>query len=180
MAIQDEIPKSRLTLRYTTEVNGTPEDVDLPLRLLVLGDFSQGNSADRNVDFEDRRVRNLDGTNLDEQMKDMKMSVSFAMPNRIDPESGDEIAVNIPVDGIKSLSPEGFGQHIPKVKGLLLLKRLLQEVEANVANSKEFRKLLSDLYSDEDAFKNLVEQLKGYDSFKLPEAGAAGDAPAEG
>ena len=47
MAIQDEIPKSRLTLRYKTEINGQPEDIQLPLRLAVVGDFSLGTSKDR-------------------------------------------------------------------------------------------------------------------------------------
>ncbi len=37
MAIQDEIPKSRLTLRYKTEVDGEPQDVTLPLRMAVTG-----------------------------------------------------------------------------------------------------------------------------------------------
>jgi len=42
MTIQDDIgiPKSRVTLRYRTEINGVPEDVTLPLRILVAGDFS--------------------------------------------------------------------------------------------------------------------------------------------
>ena len=61
MAIQDEIPKSRLTLRYKTEVNGQPQDIQLPLRVAVTGDFSNGTSKDRKVDLEERRMRNLDG-----------------------------------------------------------------------------------------------------------------------
>ena len=56
MAIQDEIPKSRLTLRYKTEVNGQPEDVQLPLRMAVAGDFSGGSSKDRAVDLEAGRI----------------------------------------------------------------------------------------------------------------------------
>ena len=35
MSIQDEIPGSRLTLTYKTEVNGAQQDIDLPLRLAV-------------------------------------------------------------------------------------------------------------------------------------------------
>ncbi len=103
------------------------------------------------------------------------MRLSFAVKNRIDPENGDEISVDLPVDSMKSLSPEGFAQAIPKVRGLLLLKKLLQEVEANVANSKEFRKLLSELYANEDAFKQLLEQLKGYDSYQIASLGERGD-----
>src|SRR5689334_10692595 len=70
MAVQDEVPKSRITLRYRTEINGTPADIDLPLRLLMLGDFSQGTSADRKLDLEERKARNLDGTNTGAVMKD--------------------------------------------------------------------------------------------------------------
>ena len=57
MSIQDEIPKSRLTLKYKTDVNGQPEDVTLPLRMAILGDFSGGTSTDRKVDLEERRIR---------------------------------------------------------------------------------------------------------------------------
>ena len=31
MAVQDEVPKSRITLIYKTEVNGEPAAVDLPV-----------------------------------------------------------------------------------------------------------------------------------------------------
>jgi type VI secretion system protein ImpB len=37
MAITDEIPKSRLTLTYRTNVHGEAEDVALPFRVLVMG-----------------------------------------------------------------------------------------------------------------------------------------------
>ncbi|MGD9037032.1 MAG: type VI secretion system contractile sheath small subunit, partial [Syntrophobacterales bacterium] len=84
MAIQDEIPKSRLTLKYKTEISGQPEDLTLPMRLLVAGDFSLGTSKDRKVDLEERRLRNMDGTNTDAVMKDMGMSLKFAVENKID------------------------------------------------------------------------------------------------
>src|SRR2546421_9397178 len=85
MAVQDEVPKSRITLRYRTEINGTPEDITLPLRLLVMGDLSQGTSADRKVDLEERKIRNFDGKNTAAVMKDMKMSVNFTCANKVDP-----------------------------------------------------------------------------------------------
>ena len=49
MPVQDEVPKSRITLTYKTDVDGEPAVVDLPLRLMVLGDFSNGSSKDRQV-----------------------------------------------------------------------------------------------------------------------------------
>lgn len=171
MAIQDEIPKSRLTLRYKTEIDGALQDVTLPLRLLVQGDFSLGSSQDRQVDLEERRLRNLDGKNTDSVMKDMGMSLQFAVSNKIDPEAAEDMNVNIPIDSMKAFSPDHVAKHMPKLKGLLQMKKLLEEVISNVDNRKEFRKLLNELMGNEEALAKMLEQLKGYESLKLPLSG---------
>jgi len=168
MAIQDEIPKSRLTLRYKTEVSGQPEEVSLPLRLLVEGDFSMGSSKDRKVDLEERRLRTLDGTNTDAVMKDMGMSLKFAVSNKIDPEMADDMDVEIPIESMKSFSPDHVAKHVPKLRGILQMKKLLEEVMSTVDNRKDFRKLLNELMGDEEALAKMMEQLKGYESLKLP------------
>jgi type VI secretion system protein ImpB len=168
MAIQDEIPKSRLTLKYKTEVSGQPEDLTLPLRMLVTGDFSLGSSKDRKVDLDERRLRNMDGKNTDAVMKDMGMSLKFAVPNKIDPESEEDMNVEIPIDSMKAFLPDHIAQNVPKLKGILMLKQLLEEVMSNVDNRKEFRNLLGKLLSDQEALGKMMEQLQGFESFKLP------------
>jgi len=168
MAIQDEIPKSRLTLRYKTEINGQPEDLSLPLRLLVEGDFSLGTSTDRKVDLEERRLRNLSGTNTDAVMKDMGMSLKFAVINKIDPENSEDMNVDLPIDSMRSFSPDEVAKQVPKLKGILQIKKLLEEVISNVDNRKEFRKLLNELMGNEEALAKMLEQLKSYESMKLP------------
>jgi len=167
MAIQDEIPKSRLTLRYKTEVDGQTEDLSLPLRLLVTGDYSLGTSKDRKVDLDERRTRNMDGKNTDSIMKDMGMALDFAVSNRIDPDNEEDTQVNIPIDSMKSFSPDQIVKHVPKLKGLLTLKKLMEETLSNVDNRKEFRKLLNDLMGDEEALKKMMEELKDFETYKL-------------
>ena len=168
MAIQDEIPKSRLTLRYKTEVNGEPQDVSLPLRLAITGDFSNGTSKDRKLDLDERRLRNLDGKNTDAVMKDMGISLDFSVANKVDPDEGEDLQVKLPIRSMKSFSPDEVAKNVPKLNGLLMLKRLLEEVISNVDNRKEFRKLLGELMADEEALGKVLEELKGFDSFTLP------------
>ena len=168
MAIQDEIPKSRLTLRYKTEVNGQPEDINLPLRMLITGDFSLGTSNDRKLDLEERRLRALDGKNTDAVMKDMGVKLDITVPNKIDPENQEDINVSLPINGVSSFNPDQIAKHVPKLKGILMVKKLLEEVVSNVDNRKEFRKLLNELMSNEESLKAMLEELKGYESFKLP------------
>lgn len=172
MAVTDEIPRSRITLTYRTDVRGEPQDVALPYRLLLMGDFSAGSSTDRKVDLDQRQIRNLDGRNLDQVMKDMKMSVSFKVPNKIDPDNAEELDVDLPVNAMKSFTPAEVAQNIPKIKSLLLLRKLLLEVQGNLDNRKEFRRLLRALSQNPSAVTQLMGQLKGFESFKIPEAKA--------
>jgi type VI secretion system protein ImpB len=175
MAITDEIPKSRLTLTYRTTVRGEPEDVALPFRLLVMGDLSGGTSKDRAFDLDQRQIRRLDGKNLNETMADMNMSIELTVKNCIDPSRAKEIDVKLPITSMKSFTPAEISKHVPKVRALLLLRKLLLEVQANLDNRKEFRKVLRALVQDKAAVEALMGDLKGFEDFKLP-TGDQGDA----
>ncbi len=180
MAITDEIPKSRLTLTYRTNVTGSSQEVALPFRLFVMGDLSGGSSRDRKMDLDRRMPRRLDGKNLDDVMADMNMSVELTVPNRIDPESKRDLQVTLPVTSMRSLSPAAVAHGVPKIKALLLLKKLLLEVQANLDNRKEFRRLLRELAADKGAVAALQKELKGFDDFKVPAALGSGLAKKEG
>jgi type VI secretion system protein ImpB len=171
MSIQDEIPKSRITLTYKTEVEGELEEVDLPMRFLAMADLSLGTSNDRKVDLEERRLRGSDGANLDEVMNDMNISLQLSVPNKIDPENAEDLEVDVPLKSMRSFSPDVFSMHIPRLKGLIMLKRLLEQVQSDISNKKKFRVLLSELYANEDAFKKIMAEFKGFESLRLPARG---------
>jgi type VI secretion system protein ImpB len=169
MAIQDEIPKSRLTLKYKTEINGEKEDVNLPLRFLVMGDFSNGKSKDRQVDLDERRMRSLDGKNLNGIIKDMGINLDVVVDNKIDPDTGGEdLEISLPITSMKSFNPEEISTQVPKIKGLILVKKLLQEIIANMDNKKEFRNLLNNLVSNPEALEKVIAELDAYSGLKIP------------
>lgn len=174
MAITDEIPKSRLTLTYRTDVQGKKKDVQLPFRLVVMGNLSNGTSTDRRnqPDLDQRDIRTLDGTNLNEVMGNMDMKLSLQVENRIEP--GGTIPVELPVDSMKSFEPANIAQQIPQVRSLLLIKKLLLEVQANMDNRKTFRQKLRALAKDDAHVTALITQLDGmasegdFKGFKIP------------
>jgi type VI secretion system protein ImpB len=168
MSIQDQLPKSRITLTYRTTINGEQETVNLPLRLLMLGDFSLGSSEDRKVDLEARKLRSVNGKNLDELMKDMKMSVAFQVPNRINPDVEADLNVELPIDRMKSFHPDEIVNHVPKLKALRLLKKLLLEMQSSIDNQKALRSMVYELFSNKDALKAVLAELKDYESLRLP------------
>ncbi|HEX2734284.1 MAG TPA: type VI secretion system contractile sheath small subunit [Polyangiaceae bacterium] len=171
MAITDDIPKSRITLTYRTNVQGQPEDVTLPFRVLVMGDLSKGSSKDRALELDKRQIRRLDGKNLNHVMRDMGMSVRFSVTNRINPKTaGEQFDVTLPVTSTKSFLPAQVAQEVPRVKALLLLKKLLLEAQANFDNSKAFRGLLREASQTDGAIDKLLAELPKFQPYKLPAA----------
>ncbi len=176
MPIQDELPRSRLTLTYRTTINGEPETVDLPFRLLVMGDFSLNSSEDRKKDLDVRGLRSINGRNLDSVMKDMKMSVDLEVADRISPEADGNMKVSLPIHSMKSFSPDEIVKHVPKLKALMLLKGLLQELQSSIDNRKDLRKLVQELYSKPEVVSALRSQLKEHEGFRLPARATAAES----
>jgi type VI secretion system protein ImpB len=167
MPVQDEVPKSRITLTYKTEVDGEPAVVDLPLRLMVLGDFSNGTSKDRKDELDQRQLRSLDGSNIGEIMKDMNINLDVVVPNKINANEQD-MRVQLNIDSLKSFTPEEIAKQVPQIRSLLLLKKLLEEIQSNVANKKEFAQLLSKLYSSEELVQQMRQKLQDFSMYKIP------------
>jgi type VI secretion system protein ImpB len=168
VAIQDEIPKSRLTLTYRTTINGAMQDISLPFRILVLADFSQGTSVDRKVDLSERKLRPLTGRNLDPLIKDMKMRLRTTVKNCVDPENSETIDVDLPIEAMKSFAPDEIAYNIPKVRALLMLKQLLLETQASIDNRKDLRKIVQEIYSKPEVIPELVEKFDEFKGLRLP------------
>jgi type VI secretion system protein ImpB len=170
--IQDKLPKSRITLVYRTKINGQQEDVKLPFRVVVLGDFSLGSSTDRQVDLDERKMRSVTGSNINDLMKDMGMSVSFDVDDKVSADGEGKMQIELPIDRMKSFHPDEIVHHVPKLKALLLLRKLLLEMQSDIDNRKELRRKLYELFSDKEQLQKLLEsdQLKSYASMRLPKA----------
>lgn len=166
MAVNDEIPKSRLMLRYKTEVDGELKDKELPFRLLVMGDLSQGLSKDRKVDFEERKIRHMDGT-IDSMMKDMDMELNISVPNRISPSKSPNLDVKLKIDSMKSFQPGVIAETVPQLKSLIKLREMVQEFESTVDNNKGFRNLVKEILRDEATLEKIKQELPALESFKM-------------
>lgn len=168
MGAQDEVQRSRITLRYETEVNGELAPEELPFRQLVIGDFSGGTSKDRSVDLEERAVRSFDGNNTSDLIKDMGVKIDLTVPNKVDSEKED-LDVSISIDHKNSFKPNELAKQVPQIKALLMAKQLLLELQSSIANKKELGAMLNKLYADEDMYKKVKnEELKEFAAYQLP------------
>ena len=166
-SIQQLIPRSRVNLSYHTMVEGQLKEVELPFRVIVLADLSHGSSTDREVDLETRRLRNLDGKNIDNLMANMRITLSLKAKNHIDPEA-EELPVEIPIKDRKSFNPAEVANAVPQIRALLLLRKLLLEMQAQVDNRKEVRNLVQQIFANKEELSQLRKELEPYADYRLP------------
>lgn len=168
VSIQHEIPRSRLTLTYRTTINGEPETINLPFRLLVLGDFSSGKSKDCQKDLETRPLRAINGTNVNSVMREMGITLELeGVDNCIDEGNG-KLGVTLPLESMRSFSPDEIVKHVPKLKALLLIRRLIQELQGQIDNQSELRKAIQALFSDKKNLESLKQELRPFANLQLP------------
>jgi type VI secretion system ImpB/VipA family protein len=100
--MSDGVPKSRVTLVYDTkQPEGREKPRELPFRLLVLGDVG----GDKSAPLDHRKVRQLNGRNLGEVIKGLKVEV-----RDIDlgdaPAGGKPRKLNVLIDSMSSFAPD--------------------------------------------------------------------------
>ena len=141
MAIQDILPKSRLTLRYRTDSKGSQNDIELPFRIMVAGDFS--GTMSRKLPLEERKAISFKGASVDGVIKGMRIKVPVT--------DSEGIAHEIPIDDIQSFQPENICKSVKKLDDLLEAKKLLNYLLSSLNNSNKFRMALKDLIDNPDA-----------------------------
>ncbi len=149
-------PRERVNIVYKPATGDAQEEVELPLKVLVMGDFTQ-KPDDRAV--EDRDPVNIDKDNFNEVLKGQNIDVSLNVQNRLSEESDEEMAVNLKFESIKDFGPEAIANQVPELKKLLELRESLKSLKGPLSNIPEFRKKLQDLVKDETAREKLLQEL---------------------
>lgn len=76
--------------------------------------------------------------------------------------------IDLPIASKKSFLPEVVAKNTPKIRALLILRRLLLEMQSNIDNRKEVRRAIYELYQNPEAMQALREALAPYESYRLP------------
>jgi len=149
-------PKERVNIVYRPAIGDAKEEVELPLRLLVMGDFTQ--STDDRM-LEEREPINIDKDNFNEVLKEQKISLNLAVPNKISGEPDDELSVQLNFESIKDFGPEAVARKTPELNKLLELREALTALKGPLSNIPEFRKKVQELVKDEAAREQVLKEL---------------------
>ncbi len=149
-------PRERVNIVYRPATGDAKEEVELPLKMLVLGDFTF-RPDDRRV--EDREPINVDKDNFNEVLKAQNINVNVTVPNKLSGEPEEEMNVTLKFESIKDFEPEAITQKTPELNQLLELRKALTALKGPLSNVPEFRKRIQDLVKDDATREQLLREL---------------------
>jgi type VI secretion system protein ImpB len=154
-SFQNEIPAARINLKLDVGKGDVKKNVELPLKILVMGDFTGQQKEGRIADRE--RVA-VDKNNFQQVMADFGLNLSFAVENRLSGQG--EMMVDIPLTGIDSFKPESVASSVPALNRLLAARNLLKDLKSNLLDNREFRRRLEELIRNPESAKKLRAELQ--------------------
>lgn len=149
-------PKERVNITYKPATGDAQEQVELPLKILMLGDFS-GRPDDRPV--EERAPISIDKDNFAQVMAEQKLEVEATVPNRLTDEEGAELNVKLQIRGLSDFSPDGIASQVPELQALLELRQALIALKGPLGNVPAFRKKIQQLLEDPAARQRVMKEL---------------------
>jgi len=155
-SFQNEIPPSRVNIRYVKKTDGAQEKVELPLKLLLLGDYTL---RPDDTPLDERKKISVDKDNFDEVLKEQKLKLSMAVPNRLSGQEGDELNVSLDIDSLKAFSPDQIVQRVPELAKMLEIRELLTDLKARVITNRNFRQALEKIVQDKDQLAAITSEL---------------------
>lgn len=149
-------PKERVNIVYRPATGDAKEEVELPLKLLVVGDFT---SREDDSMVEDREPINIDKDNFNEVMKGQNLKLDVNVPNKLSDDPDSEMSVSLKFDSIKDFDPEAVVKNTPELNKLLELREALQALKGPMSNRPEFRKKIQEIIKDDAAKEKLLKEL---------------------
>lgn len=150
-------PKERINITFKPAIGGAQEEVELPLKLLVLGDFTQREDLRK---LEDRKPVALDKNTLDEVLAKQALSLTLNVPNRL--QEGDdaaELAIQVRINTMKDFNPANLVEQIPQLHKLMALREALMALKGPLGNTPSFRKAIEQALADDVSRARVLAEL---------------------
>jgi len=149
-------PQERVNIRFTPATGGAQEGVELPLKMLMIGDYT-GRPDGRPL--EDRKTLPIDKDCFEEVLRSQDLQLSLTVPSKVSGKEGDDMAVELKFQSMKDFSPESLVHQIPELSKLLQLRTALQALKGPLGNIPAFRRKIEALIGDANARERLLKEL---------------------
>jgi type VI secretion system protein ImpB len=153
---QSVAPKERVNIVYKSQVGDAQEEAELPLKILMVGDYT-GRADD--TPLEDRKPINVDKENFNEVMAKQDLKLNVQVPDRLSGEKDSSLNVELKFKSLADFGPEGLARQVPELQKLVELRQALNALKGPLGNIPAFRKKIQALLSDVENRQKLMAEL---------------------
>jgi type VI secretion system protein ImpB len=171
-SFQREIPKARVNISLDLHTGGARKRVELPLKLLVMGDYSAGKE---NAPLNERKKININKNNFDAVLADINPEARFSAENTLAGD-GSEMGFHLNFKSMRDFSPEQVARQIPELQALMAMRNLLRDLKSNLLDNGTFRRELERILKDDSLSDSLRGDLSRIASVNV-DSGTALDTP---
>jgi len=143
-SFQNEIPRARVNIKLDLLTGGARKKIELPLKLLSVGDFSNGRAEGP---LSEREKINVNKNNFNSVLADLNPQVSLTVKNTL-ANDGSEENVKLSFKNMKDFEPEAIARQIPQLRAMLSMRNLLRDLKSNLLDNVTFRKELEAILKD--------------------------------
>ena len=151
-------PKERVNILYKTEVGGAQEEVELPLNILMMGEYNSTVPEDEKT-LEDRKTINVDKENFNDVLEKQNLGLTLSVPDKLSGQKDASMSVELKFRTLNDFGPESIVNQVPELKKLLELRSALTSLKSPLGNVPAFRKKLQALLGDEATRAKLMAEL---------------------
>lgn len=150
-------PKERINITFKPATGGIQEEIELPLKLLAIGDYTH-RKDERNV--EDRKPIGIDKTTFDEVLAKQELSLTLSVPDRLrETSETEELAIQLRVRSMKDFTPANLVDQVPELNKLMELRNALVALKGPLGNAPAFRKAIENVLADQDSRGRILDEL---------------------
>ena len=154
-SFQQEIPKARVNIKLDLHTGGAQKKVELPLKLLTVGDFSNGKAEGT---LSEREKINVNKNNFNSVLADLNPEVNLTVKNTL-ANDGTEENIRLQFQEMKDFEPEQVARQIPQLRAMLAMRNLLRDLKSNLLDNVTFRKELEKILKDPTLSDELRNEL---------------------
>jgi len=152
---QNEIPPARINIQLSVDTGGAQKKMELPLKLLVLGDFKMDGDESRIIE---REKININKDNFDGVMQSLNVELKSSVENRLKKDDS-ELPIELKFNSIKSFEPMEIVKQVPDLNRLMAVRNLIKDLGSNLLDNREFRKKMEAILKDKNSTQLVLEEL---------------------
>jgi type VI secretion system protein ImpB len=154
-SFQNEVPKARINLKLSLHTGGAQKKVELPLKLLTVGDFSNGRES---RPLSERAKINVNKNNFNNVLSEFNPEVNLTVLNTMAGD-GSEESIKLNFTDMKDFEPEQIARQIPQLRAMLAMRNLLRDLKSNLLDNATFRKELEKILKDPTLSQELRDEM---------------------